>query len=118
MFLFADPKGAVVAALEMVERAPAEGLPPTHIGIQVGPVIFQDGDVYGMTVNVAARIAARAEAGEVLISEEAVAHVPGPEVRFERVGPARLKGVAESLVIYRARAAKSDSHAPGGNGRR
>ncbi len=118
MFLFADPKGAVVAALEMVERAPAEGLPPTHIGIQVGPVIFQDGDVYGMTVNVAARIAARAEAGEVLISEEALAHVPGPEVRFERVGPARLKGVAEALVIYRARAATSDSHAPGGNGRR
>jgi adenylate cyclase len=77
MFLFSDPKAAVLAALEMVERAPAEGLPPTHIGIQVGPVIFQDGDVYGMTVNVASRIAARAGPGEVLMSEEAVAHVQG-----------------------------------------
>jgi adenylate cyclase len=103
MFLFADPKGAVMAALEMVERVPAKGLPPTHIGIQVGPVILQDGDVYGMTVNVAARIAAHAEAGEVLVSEEAVAHVQGPWVRFERVGPASLKGVAEAVVLYRAR---------------
>jgi adenylate cyclase len=102
MYHFTDPKAAVLAALEMVERAPAEGLPPTHIGIQAGPVIFQDGDVYGMTVNVAARIAARAGAGEVFTSEETVALIDGPEVRFERVGPASLKGVAEPLTLYRA----------------
>jgi class 3 adenylate cyclase len=65
-------------------------------------VIFQDGDVYGMTVNVAARIAARAEAGQVLTSEETVALIDGPEVRFERVGLASLKGVAEPLTLYRA----------------
>jgi adenylate cyclase len=103
MFFFPDPKAAVLAALEMVERAPAEGLPPTHIGIHVGPVIFQDGDVYGMTVNVAARIAGRAEADEVLISEETVRYAQGPEMRFERVGPASLKGVAEPLALYRVR---------------
>jgi class 3 adenylate cyclase len=105
MFLFADPKAAVRAALEMVERAPAEALPPTHIGVHVGPVIFQDGDVYGMTVNVAARIAARAEAGQVLTTEETVAHARGPGVRFERVGPARLKGVGEPVTLYLALAA-------------
>lgn len=112
MFHFADPKAAVLAALEMVERAPAEGLPPTHIGIQTGPVIFQDGDVYGMTVNVAARIAARAGAGEVLTSEETVARVQGPEVQFARVGPAALKGVAEPVVIYRARGSGEGSSEP------
>jgi adenylate cyclase len=108
MFFFSDPKAAVLAALEMVERAPAEGLPPTHIGKQVGPVIFQDGDVYGMTVNVAARIAARAGAGEVLTTEETAAHAHGPEVRFERVGPAHLKGVTEPLTIYQARRTGED----------
>jgi class 3 adenylate cyclase len=56
-----------------------------------------------MTVNVAARIAAHAEAGQVLISEEAVGHVHEPNVRFERVGPASLKGVAGPVVLYRAR---------------
>jgi adenylate cyclase len=103
MFHFDDPKAAVLAALEMVERAPAEDLPPTHIGIQTGPVILQDGDVYGMTVNIAARIAARARAGEVLTSEEAVAQVQGPEARFEQVGPAHLRGVARPVILYRAR---------------
>jgi adenylate cyclase len=102
MFLFADPKAAVLAALEMVDRAPAEALPPTHIGVHVGPVIFQDGDVYGMTVNVAARLAAQAEAGHVLITEETLPHVQTPGVRFERVGPASLKGVGEPVTLYRA----------------
>jgi adenylate cyclase len=109
MFFFSDPKAAVLAALETVERAPAEGLPPTHIGIQVGPVIFQDGDVYGMTVNVAARIAASAKAGEVLTTEETVAHAQRLEVRLERVGPANLKGVTEPVTLYLARRTREDS---------
>jgi adenylate cyclase len=106
MFLFADPKAAVLAALEMVERAPAAGLPPTHIGIQAGPVILQDGDVYGMTVNVAARLADRAEAGEVLTTEETVAQVQSSELRFERIGPASLEGVVEPVMLHRARHAE------------
>ena len=49
MFLFPEATVAVRAALEMSESAPAAGLPTTHIGIQSGPVVFQDGDVYGRT---------------------------------------------------------------------
>lgn len=41
MFLFPEATIAVRAALEMAESAPAAGLPPTHIGIQSGPVVFQ-----------------------------------------------------------------------------
>jgi class 3 adenylate cyclase len=102
MFQFKEPNAAVLAALEMVEGAPTTGLPPTHIGIQAGPVVFQDGDVYGRTVNIAARIAARAEAGEVLTSEETVQQVETSEVRFERIGSVELKGVARPVVLYRA----------------
>ena len=47
----------------MVARAPGSGLPPTHIGIHCGPVVFQDGDIYGSTVNIAARLSARAGPG-------------------------------------------------------
>lgn len=102
MFQFKEPNTAVLAALEMVEGAPTAGLPPTHIGIQAGPVVFQDGDVYGRTVNIAARIAARAEAGEVLTSEETVQQVETSDVRFERIGSVELKGVARPVVLYRA----------------
>lgn len=102
MFYFKEASAATLAALEMVESAPAAGLPPTHVGIHAGPVIFQDGDIYGRTVNVAARIAARAQAGEVLMSEETAEQVEGETVRFEPVGPVELKGIAEPVTLYRA----------------
>jgi adenylate cyclase len=106
MFYFADPGAAVLAGLDMAEGAPGAGLPPTHIGIQAGPVIFQDGDVYGRTVNIAARIAARAGAGEVLTSEGTMAHARTRDVRFDRVGPVGLKGIAQPVTLYRARRAR------------
>jgi hypothetical protein len=43
-------------------------LPPAHVGIHTGPVISQDGDVYGRAVNLAARIASYAHGGQVVVS--------------------------------------------------
>jgi adenylate cyclase len=101
MFLFKEPAAGMVAALEMLEGAPEAGLPPTHIGIHAGPVISQDGDVFGRTVNIAARIAARAGAGEILTSEETVQLVEDARLRFDRVGPVSLKGIARPVTLYR-----------------
>jgi class 3 adenylate cyclase len=102
MFLFPEASAAVRAALEMTEGAPAAGLPTTHIGIQSGPVVFQDGDVYGRTVNVASRIADLAGAGEVLTSEETMRQVEGVHVDWVLVGPTELKGVSRPMSLYRA----------------
>jgi adenylate cyclase len=60
----------VDAGLDMVEQAPAIGLPPAHIGIHAGPMVFQDGDVYGRTVNLASRLSSVAQANEVVVSGE------------------------------------------------
>jgi adenylate cyclase len=100
MFHFKEPTAGMVAALEMVETAPGAGLPPTHIGLHAGPVVSQDGDVFGRTVNIAARIASRAGAGQVLTSAETVELVEDGRLRFVRVGPARLKGVARPVTLY------------------
>ncbi|HET9672744.1 MAG TPA: adenylate/guanylate cyclase domain-containing protein, partial [Actinomycetota bacterium] len=102
MFLFPKATAAVRAALEMSEGAPAAGLPTTHIGIQSGPVVFQDGDVYGRTVNVASRIADLAGAGDVVTTEETMRQVGVEEVGWERIGPAELHGVAGPVMLYRA----------------
>jgi adenylate cyclase len=102
MFHFREPRAAVLAALDMVEGAPRIGLPPTHIGIHTGPVIFQDGDVYGRTVNLASRIASHAGAGQVLASEETVDRSSDGGVRFEPVGSVNLKGVSEPVPLYQA----------------
>jgi adenylate cyclase len=103
MFLFPEATAAVRAALEMSEGAPAAGLPTTHIGIQSGPVVFQDGDVYGRTVNVASRIADLAEASDVLTTKETMRQAEDAEIEWVLVGPVELKGVvAAPLTLYRA----------------
>jgi adenylate cyclase len=103
MFHFREPWMAVLAGLDIVERAPAAGLPPAHVGIHTGPVVSQDGDVYGRTVNLAARIASYAQAGQVVVSED-TAQQSGRDdaLRFQPLGPVELKGVAKPLALYQA----------------
>ena len=102
MFHFADPGEAVTCCLEMVDEAPGQGLPPAHVGVHAGPVVFRDGDYFGRTVNVAARIAGHACPGEVLVSEDAVRIAGAVPVSFERLGPVELKNVAAPVVLHRA----------------
>lgn len=107
MFHFKEPQAAVLAGLDMVESAPRAGLPPMHIGVHTGPVVFQDGDVYGRTVNLASRIASHATAGQVLASQETARRAPGAGVRFEPVDPADLKGMAEPVELFQVFRARS-----------
>jgi adenylate cyclase len=100
MFVFREADAAVGAATEMVTQARDSGLPPTHIGIHCGPVVFQDGDIYGSTVNVAARLSARAAPGEVLVSKPVADRIAQPG-RLEPVGVVELKGVAQPLQVWR-----------------
>src|SRR5438874_13755499 len=98
-----DPGRAVLCGLELVEEASRVELPPARFGISTGPVVFQDGDYFGKTVNLAARIAEYARPGEVLVSQEVVDAADGTPVTFTEVGPVELKGVSEALRLYTVR---------------
>jgi adenylate cyclase len=102
MFYFREPRGAVVAALDLVEGTGPAGLPPAHVGIDAGPVVQQEGDYFGRTVNLASRIAERAGAGEVLVSDDVAAVAGGDGVRFVPVGPVTLKGLEKPVALHRA----------------
>ena len=102
MFHFPDPGQAVLCGIEMVEQAPASGLPQAHVGVNAGPVVFRDGDYFGRTVNVAARIAGRAGPSEVLVSQDVVELAGADGLRFEEIGPVELKGVTHPVVLHRA----------------
>ncbi len=102
MFFFRDPGQGVLGALDMVEGVDAHELPPAHVGIHAGPVIFQGGDYYGRTVNIAARIAEYARPGEVLVTREVVDATEGTSVTFTPIGPVELKGVSGALELHRA----------------
>jgi adenylate cyclase len=102
MLYFGDPGAGVHAALEMVDGLAAAGLPPAHVGLHAGPVLFQEGDYFGQTVNLSARIADYARQGEVLVSQ-AVADASSDEVMaFTDIGPVELKGVAGTVHLLRA----------------
>ena len=102
MFHFRRPRAAVLSGLEMADEAPSAGLPPTHIGIHTGSVIYQDGDVYGRTVNIASRIASQAGAGEVFVSEETVRGAGDDELHFTPLRSVELKGISAPIRLYRA----------------
>jgi adenylate cyclase len=103
MFYFREPGDAALAAVELVEVVGSRGLPPAHVGIHAGPVIFQEGDYFGRTVNIAARIAEYARPGEVLVSQEVVDAAGAAPVSFAEIGPVELKGVPGTLRLHTAR---------------
>jgi class 3 adenylate cyclase/DNA-binding transcriptional MerR regulator len=103
MFHFREAGPAVLAALELVEEISRSGLPPAHVGLHAGPVVFQGGDYFGRTVNIAARIGEYARPGEVLVSQDVVDVAGLDDVDFTAIGPVELKGVSEPLPLYSAR---------------
>jgi adenylate cyclase len=103
MFHFPEPGQAVRCGLELVDRIPRVGLPQARVGLHSGPVVFQDGDYFGGTVNIAARITDYARPGEVLVSDQVVADAdPLEAVRFAPVGPVSLKGLSAPITLYTA----------------
>jgi adenylate cyclase len=103
MFHFPDPGPGVLAALDMIEGLAGVGLPPAHVGLHAGPVVMQEGDYYGQTVNMAARIADYARPGEVLVSQEVVEASSIPEIAFTDIGSVELKGVTGLVHLHSSR---------------
>jgi adenylate cyclase len=101
-FHFRNPSAAVLGSLDFVAEVEPRGLPPAHVGVNAGPMSYTDGDYYGLTVIIAARIATRAGPGEVLVGESVPAQGTSEGVRFEEIGPVSLKGVARPVTVFRA----------------
>ena len=101
MVRFREATAAVRATLEMVEAAPVIGL-PAHAGVAAGPVVMQDGDYFGRTVNLASRIAGGATAGQTLVSGLVAELADDDGLSFREVGPLELKGLAEPVTVYEA----------------
>jgi adenylate cyclase len=102
MFYFPEPRAAVLTGLDVVEQTPATVDVRARVGVNAGRVIFRDGDYFGRTVNIAARIADYARPGEVLVSDEVKERWRGEGVRFAPVGPVVLKGLKEEVTLYTA----------------
>jgi class 3 adenylate cyclase len=101
MLHFESGTDAVRGALELTDLIAAAGLPGAHGGVHAGPVIERDGDYFGATVNLAARVAAEAGAGQVLVTPP-VAAQPAEDLEFAPAGASEMKGVG-SVELFIAR---------------
>jgi class 3 adenylate cyclase/YHS domain-containing protein len=91
-------------ALDLVDRlfSSAEGdrrLPAMRAGLHHGAAIERDGDVFGAAVNLAARVAAEAYAGEVLVTGEVAEAARERGIPVVDVGPVKLKNVSDVTVL-------------------
>ena len=103
MLHFHEPRGAVLATLDLIAAIREAGLPPGHAGISAGPVVARDGDYFGHTVNLAARLSAAADPGIVLATRdvvEAVGH-DDPDAQFAAVGELEFKNVGQPVAAFR-----------------
>jgi adenylate cyclase len=97
MLHFRRPEDAVAAALAIIAGAPGHGLPPARAGIATGPVIGRDGDYFGRTVNMAARLADAVPAGGIWLDAATAAHAGRPLVP---AGRRSLKGLVEPVEVF------------------
>jgi adenylate cyclase len=105
---FASVVDAVTAALEIQEQTPARSanLPEDRrialrIGVNLGDVVVEDGDLFGDGVNIAARLQEVAEPDGVAISGDAYRHLRGKSDRtFEDAGEISLKNIAEPVRTW------------------
>lgn len=104
---------------EMRWTSPADAV-QVRIGINAGEVVEEGGDVYGQAVHAAARIAAKAEGGQILVSEVVTRLVgAAPDTTFRDLGRFRLKGFPDrwrlfELVWADARPAAAAGPSPAG----
>ena len=80
----------------------AAGLPPAHVGLHAGPVLFQEGDYYGQTVNLAR--ASPTTRDRARCSSRRRSRMPRGEeaIAFADIGPVELKGVSGAVHLLRA----------------
>ena len=75
-----------------------------RIGINVGDIVVEDGDIFGDGVNVAARLEGLADPGGICVSVRVLEDVAGKlDLRFEDLGEQSLKNIARPIRVYRVR---------------
>jgi adenylate cyclase len=75
-----------------------------RIGLNVGDVVVEDGDIFGDGVNVAARLEGLAEPGGICVSARVQEDAAGRlDLVFEDMGERQLKNIARPVRVYRVR---------------
>ena len=104
MLRIPDPGDAIVLGLRIANDLMLDHeAPAVRVGLHHGPAVENEGDYFGATVNLAARVSALASGGEVLVTGTTAALVPELNgVFYESRGRQALKNVAEPVEVFAA----------------
>ena len=97
--IFTSPARAIRCAAAIAERTAPLGI-SLRCGIHVGEVHLKRGEISGIAVHTAARIAAKARPGEAFVSKTVRDLVTGSQLTFEDRGLYQLRGVPEEIRLY------------------
>ncbi len=98
---FESADAAVQCAVAVQDSLTADETMRLRMGIHIGDVIFEDEDIYGDGVNVAARLEALAAPGGLAISDTVWSSLDGKlRSRFTDFGPQHLKNIASPVRIW------------------
>ena len=99
-----DAASAIRLGLEIVHEVGGQDRFPTiRVGMHSGRAAERDGDWFGSTVNLAARVAGRAAGGEVLLTAATRAALPDPrQFTFHERGRVHLRNVSEPVLLFGA----------------
>jgi adenylate cyclase len=105
MLISPEPKALLDTALELVDRACAEGegFPELRAGVALGEAVTRGGDWYGRPVNLASRLSDIARPSSVLASD-AVKTALEDQYSFSFAGKRRIKGLDGDAATFRVRA--------------
>jgi adenylate cyclase len=98
---FAEVVTAVEASSDLLDELEGMALPPGHVGVAEGPIIARDGDIFGRTVNLAARISDATPSGLIYVPADTGLRL-ADRYDVEAVGPIPLAGLG-SVDLSRVR---------------
>jgi class 3 adenylate cyclase/YHS domain-containing protein len=104
MLRIPDPGHAIGLGLRITHGLMrGHGAPAVRVGLHHGPAVERDGDYFGATVNLAARVSGVASDGEVLLTAQTAALAPELEgVFYEPRGREALRNVREPVELFAA----------------
>lgn len=105
MVVFGSPQAAVQAAVRIQRGVvPGRWLRRTavrvRIGIHAGTAVARDGDYFGRNVAVAARVAAAADGGEILVTDVVCDALEGSGIELTEHGAVELKGLSGTHSLW------------------
>jgi adenylate cyclase len=101
MFGFPDPATALQVLGRLIPACRSEPrIPLTRTGLNHGPVLRRSNDLFGSTVNIAARIAAFASPGQLLATQPIADIAAASGIVARDMGKAALRSIAEKVSLY------------------